>query len=441
MREVDLIIYSDTLVTCAGDGKPKTGKAMEDVGVIQDAGVAVHEGTIIKIGSREDIRRNFRAHSGGEEIETLENPVLPGLIDSHTHPVFAGNRVKEFIMRTRGATYQEIHEAGGGIQFTVDETRKASFDDLYRKGREVLLRMLGHGTTTVEAKSGYGLETREELRELKVLKQLDEDLPVDVVSTFLGAHSLPREYKDNSQEFIRLVIEEMLPLVKEEKLADFVDVFCEKGAFSLDETRRILKAAGELGFSLKLHAEEFSNLGGAVMAGKMGAVSVDHLLHISDEDIKALAATETILTLMPGTLFFLDMREYAPARKIIEGGAGIALATDFNAGSCMSESMLMAMSLGCIAMKMSPEEVINASTYNASFAVGRNSSIGSIEEGKKADMVIFDIDNYREIPYHFGVNLVRMVIKNGKISVQGDLKFPGRIDVGSYFEDLDTRNN
>jgi imidazolonepropionase len=413
----DLILYGSNILTCVGKGRPKTGSDLADIGLFKDAAVAVRGDTIIGVGHKKDILSRFPLVRGGIEIDAGEMPVLPGLIDSHTHPVFGGNRVNEFIMRARGATYQEIHEAGGGIQFSVDKTREAGFEELFERGKQVISRMLDHGTTTVEAKSGYGLETEEELRELRVIKKLDEELPVDVIPTFMGAHSIPREYKDNRDEYIRIIIEEMLPVVKQEKLAKFVDIFCEEGAFTLKETGLILDAARKMGFCLKAHAEEFTNQGCAVMAAEMGAVSVDHLLRVTDDDIKKIAQTRAIMTLMPGTLFFLDYNEFAPARRIIDGGAKVALATDFNAGSCVSASMQMAMSLGCIKMKMTPEEVINAATYNASFAAGVQNKAGSIEAGKKADLVIFNVEDYRLIPYQFGENLVKTVIKNGKIVV------------------------
>jgi imidazolonepropionase len=418
MEKADLFIFGKNIITCKGFGKPKTLGEMSDVGRLGDAGIAVKDGIIVKVGAQKEIRSKFFLARGGREINAANLAVLPGLIDSHTHPVFAGNRVREFIMRAQGATYQDIHNAGGGIQFTVDESRKASFDTLIHNARETIIRMLEHGTTTLEAKSGYGLDTDEELRQMRVIHDLIGVLPVDVIPTFLGAHSIPREYADRRQDYVNLVIKEMLPKVKEGELASFVDVFCEEGAFTLDETRQILEAAKEMGFGLKLHAEEFSNSGSAVMAGKMGAVSVDHLLRLTDQDIEELAKTDTILTLMPGTLFFLGYNEFAPARKIIDGAAKMALATDFNAGSCMSASMQMAMSLGCIKMKMTPEEVINAATYNAAFALGMESKVGSIEEGKYADVVIMDLDDYRLIPYHFGENLVRTVIKFGRVVVE-----------------------
>jgi imidazolonepropionase len=280
------------------------------------------------------------------------------------------------------------------------------------------MKMLEHGTTTVEAKSGYGLSTEEELRELRLIKRLSGELPLDVVPTFMGAHSIPREYTGRREEYVDSVIGEMLPQVNRLGLASFVDVFCEEGAFTLNETARILSAAKEMGFGLKLHGEEFTRLGSALMAAKMGAVSVDHLLRLSDGDISEIARTGTIFTLMPGTLFFLGYHEYAPARKIIDAGGSVCLATDFNAGSCMSRSMQMAMSLGCIAMKMTPGEAITAATYNGAYAVGMGDMAGSIQEGKQADLVVFSVDDYRMIPYHFGENLVKMVIKKGQVVLE-----------------------
>lgn len=417
MKKADLIIYTDTLVTCRGDGKPKRGDAMKDAGVLTNGGVVVEDGIIIETGPQKEIKDKYIIRSEGLELHTGENPVLPGFIDSHTHPVFAGNRINEFILRAQGASYQEIHQAGGGIQFTVDQTASAPDHELLTRGEQRLMRMLRHGTTTIEAKSGYGLDTAEELRELSLIKELSAKTPLDIVSTFLGAHSLPKEYKTRREDFILKVIKEMLPQVKERGLAEFVDVFCEEGAFTLEETRRILQAGADLGFGLKLHAEEFSNLGSAIMAAEMGAVSVDHLLCVNDEDIEYLAKTDTILTLMPGTLFFLNMKKYAPARAMIDKGAAVALATDFNAGSCMSESMQIAVSLGCIAMKMTPEEAFNAACYNASFAISKSKETGSIETGKNADLVIYDIEDYRLIPYHFGVNLAKTVIKKGRVEI------------------------
>lgn len=427
MKKVDLIIYSDNLLTCKGDDSPKTGDAMSDVGRMINAGIAVIDGKIEYVGERGFVGKNYYTENDEDTIDTGRSVVTPGLIDSHTHPVFAGNRVNEFIMRAQGATYQEIHAAGGGIQSTVDNTRAASDEQLYKDGEKRLLRMLNHGTTTVEAKSGYGLNTEEEIRGLEVIKRLNDTLPLNVVATFLGAHSLPREYKDRREEFVRLVIDEMMPLVKERNLARFVDVFCEEGAFTLEETREILEAAKEMGFGLKLHSEEFTNMGSAAMAGKMGAVSVDHLLMLTDEDVRTLSATDTVLTLMPGTLFFLDYNEFAPARRIIDNGCKMSLATDFNAGSCISASMQMAMSLGCVKMKMTPEEALNAATYNAAFAVGMQNDIGSVETGKIADLAVFDVEDYRLIPYQFGENIVKMVIKSGKAVIDRTLTpIPGK---------------
>jgi imidazolonepropionase len=418
MEEVDLILYSDQLVTCLGNGKPRAGREMNDVGLQRNAAVAVKDGLVFKVGSRAEVEESCCLTGRGRKVYGDDLTVLPGLVDSHTHPVFAGSRVKEFTMRAQGATYQEIHAAGGGIQFTVDSTRAASAEELHRLAKNNLMKMLEHGTTTVEAKSGYGLSTEEELRELRLIKRLSGELPLDVVPTFMGAHSIPREYTGRREEYVDSVIGEMLPQVNRLGLASFVDVFCEEGAFTLNETARILSAAKEMGFGLKLHGEEFTRLGSALMAAKMGAVSVDHLLRLSDGDISEIARTGTIFTLMPGTLFFLGYHEYAPARKIIDAGGSVCLATDFNAGSCMSRSMQMAMSLGCIAMKMTPGEAITAATYNGAYAVGMGDMAGSIQEGKQADLVVFSVDDYRMIPYHFGENLVKMVIKKGQVVLE-----------------------
>lgn len=417
LKKADLIIFSDTILTCRGNGRPKILAEMNDTGVIRNGCIAVKDGRIAAVGVRNKIVKVFSPEKAASVIEAGPYVVMPGFIDSHTHPVFAGSRVGEFIMRAQGATYQEIHEKGGGISFTVDNSVKASFEELYKNGRAAIERMIAHGTTVVEAKSGYGLSLEEELRQLRVIKKLAEDLPVDVISTFLGAHAVPRKYVDNRNEYVRIIIEEMLPAVKSENLAKFTDVFCEEGAFTLEETKKILSAAASLGFKLKIHAEEFTNTGSAITAAEMGSVSADHLLRLTDQDIQKLAKTSTILTLMPGTLFFLGYNEYAPARRIIDLGAKVALATDYNAGSCLSASMQMAMSLACIKMKMTPEEAINAATYNAAFAADVQGEAGSIEEGKKADILIMNVEDYRMIPYHFGENLVKTVIKNGKVIV------------------------
>lgn len=414
MRRADLIVYSRNLVTCRGDGRPKTGARMDDADLIEDGGLAAMDGIILAVGKRSEINSAFTPAAGALVIDAGPMTVTPGLIDSHTHPVYAGNRINEFILRAKGASYQEIHASGGGIQFTVDQSRKAGFDELYQKGRSIIETMLRHGTTTLEAKSGYGLDTAEEIRQLQVIAKLKEDLAPDIKATFMGAHSIPASYKDRRRDYIDLVINEMMPAVKKENLADFADVFCEEGAFTLGETGEILTAAKKLGFGLKVHAEEFTNSGAAVLGAEMGAVSVDHLLKVTDEDIAAIAATDTIMTLMPGTLFFLNYSEFAPARSIIDKGAALSLASDFNAGSCLGASMQMTMSLACIKMKMTPAEALNGATYNGAFAVGMSSVAGSLEEGKKADLVIFDVEDYRLLPYRFGQNLARIVIKNGR---------------------------
>ena len=418
MEKADLIIYSDSVITCRGKGKAKTGSAMNDAGLISPGAVAVKDGIIAGVGPRAEIEKKFTPAPGATVIDGGAMVLMPGLVDSHTHPVYAGNRVEEFMMRARGATYQEIHAKGGGIGFTVEKTRSAPDETLYQDARRILERMMAHGTTTVEAKSGYGLSVDEEIRELEIIARLDRETELDVIATFLGAHSLPPEYKDRRDEYVSLVIDEMMPLVRKKNLARFVDVFCEEGAFTLEETRRILEAGRKLGFDLKLHGEEFTNMGSAAMAASLGAVSVDHLLRVTDQDAQAIAKTDTVMTLMPGTLFFLDYKEFAPARMLIDAGAKVSLATDFNAGSCLGGSMQMAMSLGCIKMKMTPGEAINAATHNGAYALGMGSVTGSLEPGKQADMILMNVNDYRLIPYHFGENLVNTVIKKGRVVLE-----------------------
>jgi imidazolonepropionase len=412
-QKADLIVTGKQVFTSASAGKPIRGAALGEATVITGGAVAVLGGRIAAVSSGEEILDLWEAESGN--LIRTDRALVPGLIDSHTHPVFAGSRVREFILRSQGATYGEIAASGGGIKSTVAATRSASSDELMRSLRSVFLRMLVHGTTTVEAKSGYGLSTDEEIRQLRIISDAASQVPMEVVPTFMGAHDFPPEYNSSRGEYVRCLIEEMLPEVKRNGLARFVDVFCEEGAFTLEESERILSASRELGLGLKIHAGEFSNSGGTRLAVSLGAVSADHLLRVSDEDLEALARSETVATLLPGTAFFLGV-EYAPARSMIESGAAVALATDFNAGSCMTESMQAVLSLACIKMKMTPEEAIHAATINAAFALGMGRSKGSLEAGKDADLLVLELDDYRLWPYRFGVNMVNTVILKGKIA-------------------------
>ena len=334
---------------------------------------------------------------------------LPGLIDSHTHPVFAGNRADEFEARLQGKTYLEIADEGGGILKTVQATRQAPLDELCRLTEARLLTSLRFGVTTIEAKSGYGLDLESELKSLQVLKTLQARLPMDILPTFMGAHDIPPEYQGRTEAFVDRVCREMIPAVAEQHLAEFCDVFCETGYFSVAQSRRILETGIQHGLKPRIHAEEFTNIEGAIMASELSALSADHLLHLSERGINALAKSGTVATLLPGTAFYLRMKEYAPARKLLDAGATVALATDFNPGSCMSQNLQLIMVLAGLQMGMLPHEIIRGVTLNASKALGRDVDRGSLTPGKRADLALFNIGSVNEILYHFGVNTLSQV--------------------------------
>lgn len=348
-------------------------------------------------------------------VDRSDSCVVPGLVDAHTHPVWGGNRTDEFVMRARGATYLEIHKSGGGIFSTVRASREATDESLLVHTTRVLRRMLAHGTTTVEAKSGYGLDEENEIRQLRVLREVARDLPLQVVPTYMGAHAVPDEYRDRREEYVELMVSRVLPRVMREGLAEFCDVFCEDGAFTLEESRRILEAARERGLKLKIHAEEFAYLGGAAMAASLGATSVDHLLSLPADDFACLREGGTVAVVLPSTTVFLGKDRFAPARGLLDAGVPVAVATDFNAGSCMSESLPMALSLAVLKLKLTPEEAIVAGTVNGAHAVGRGHECGSLEPGKRADFLVLDVPGYREWLYHFGVNLVNEVWIDGSL--------------------------
>lgn len=417
MQKVDLLIKNGQLVTAAGHDGPVAGAAMRQLEVIKDGAVAVAGERIVAVGSVAEVLAAVQITTETIVIDATGKTITPGLVDAHTHLVFAGSREDEFVLRIQGATYMEIMEAGGGIANTVRATRNASPDELKMLAQKRLDWMLEMGTTTVESKSGYGLDLATELHQLQVSKELNEEHPMDVVNTYLGAHAWPAEYKEDHQGYIRLMIEEVLPKVKEADLAQFCDAFCEKGVFSLEETRELMIAAKSLGFDLKMHAEEIVQMGGSKLAAELGAVSADHLLMISDEGITAMRDAGTIAVLLPATAFTL-MKPYAPAQKILEAGLPFAVATDFNPGSCPTPSLPLAMTIACLYMKLTPEEAFHAVTINAAYALKRGHEIGSLEVGKLADIVIFDVENYRKIPYHYGVNLVQKVIKRGRVVVE-----------------------
>jgi imidazolonepropionase len=417
-KKADLIVTARQVVTCAPGEVMKRGMAMKDVGLIEEGAVAVVGGTIVATGPRDEILRMWQCPSD-KLFEAPQAIVVPGLVDAHTHPLFAGSRIDEYMQRARGATYLEIQEKGGGIMSTVKATRAATDEELKKRTVKSLTRMFFHGTTTAEAKSGYGLSTEEELRNLRILREAQNDHPIELVMTFLGAHTIPEEHRSSREDYVRKVREEMLPLVARNGLAEFMDVFCEEGAFTLEETRSLLDGAKAVGLGLRIHAEQFSSRGSAVMAATLGATSCDHLLRLTSDDIRILKDLDTVAVFMPGTELFLAINEYGPAREAIDSGVPVALGTDFNAGSCLSESMAMALSLAILHMKLEPAEAINAATVNAAHSLKRGHRIGSLEPGKQADFLIVDIEDYREWLYHFGVNLVAMVIKKGVPLVAG----------------------
>lgn len=404
------VIINATLVTPLGNSAKK-GPEMSHLHVVENAAVAVEDGIITYAGKREDMPA---LPEDCQVIDAEGRVLLPGFVDSHTHLVFGGYRPDEFEWRLKGDSYMSIMERGGGIQCTVDATRKASEQELEEKATIFLQRMAEMGVTTVEAKSGYGLDTATELKMLDVINKLKQspDSPVNVVATFLGAHAVPKEYKGRTGEYVDLMIHEMLPAVKGK--AEFCDIFTEKNVFEIDDSRRFLLAAKEAGFKLKLHADEIVTLGGAELAAEVGAVSADHLLHVSDQGIADMAKAGTVATLLPLTAF--SLREpFAPARKFIDAGAAVALATDLNPGSCFSGSIPLTIALACIYMKMSIEETITALTLNGAAALDKADVTGSLEAGKRADIIMLDYDNYRMLPYYVGMNCVKTTISNGRI--------------------------
>ncbi|MDD1516019.1 imidazolonepropionase [Priestia megaterium] len=420
MSSITYIKRASQLITVRGGTKePKRAQAMSDIGIIEHGSVVVENGLITFVGS--DVEAERYVHTLTGHINTIDASgkiVTPGLIDAHTHIVFGGSREKELEMRLNGAKYIDILKAGGGILQTTTSTREATEEQLIQETSKRLNRFLQYGVTTVEAKSGYGLTLEDELKQLRAAKKLHEKHPVDLVSTFMGAHAVPVEYKENPDEFVRLVIEEMIPRVAEENLAEFCDVFCEQGVFTVEQSEQILEAGKVYGLKPKIHADEIVQFGGAELAAKVGAVSADHLLQASDEGIKQMAKRGVIAVLLPGTAFFL-MEKPANARKMIEAGVPVALSTDRNPGSSPTESLPFIMNLACLTMKMTPAEVLTACTINAAHAIGRADEVGSIEVGKKGDLVLFDAPNYQTLQYNYAVNLVDTVIKKGQVIVEG----------------------
>lgn len=407
-----IIKNSSELVTCKGNA-PKRGKEMSDIGIIKNGAVVVEDGIIVAVGTTEEILSKYD-EKNYKLIDASNKAVLPGFIDSHTHLIFGGYRADEFSWRLRGDTYMSIMERGGGITNSVRATRAESLENLVEIGRKRLHKMLKFGVTTVEGKSGYGLDLDTEVKQLEAMKILNSEEAIDIVSTFLGPHSVLPEYKGKEDEFIDFMINDVLPIVKEKDLAEFADIFCEKNVFSIEQSRKFLKAAKAIGLKLKIHADEIVQLGGAELASELGAVSADHLLQASDKGIQDMAEAGVICSLLPITAFSLK-EEYARGRYMIDNNCAVALATDLNPGSCFSNSIPLLIAISAIQMKLSIEEIITALTINAAVAVGRADSVGSLEVGKKADIIILEYPSINFLPYHVGVNIVETIVKNGEI--------------------------
>jgi imidazolonepropionase len=420
-----LIHSSSQLLTLAGG--PQRGRALGSLGIIENGAVVVRDEKIVAVGTTAELRASYPHEP---TLDAGGCVLMPGFVDPHTHIIWGGDRAGEFEMKMAGKPYLEILAEGGGIISTVKQTRTASIETLMAQTRPRLLRIFRHGTTTTEAKTGYGLQTATELRLLKALLLLDEETPLDLVFTFLGAHAIAPEYKNNPQGYTDLICETMLPILKEwwdthapRRALPFVDVFCEDKAFNLEQSRQVLTKARSLGFPLKIHADEFGNIGGASLAVELGAASADHLVKTSEADIAALGKSDTVAVSLPCTPFGLAECEYTPARKIIEADGILALATDCNPGTTWNESMQFVIALACRMMKLTPAEAIAAATINSAHAIRRADTIGSIEAGKQADMLILSVPDYRHLGYRYGTNLVKHVIKRGQVY---------SVDVGYY---------
>jgi len=414
----DVLLLSNIseLVTVSQSGEAcKRGAGMPELGIIRDCAVAIKGDTIAWVGLMAELPAGFR-EDASETIDCSGKTVLPGLVDCHTHFVFGGSREGEFAARCEGASYGEIAAAGGGIRSSMRATREVSYEELLDIGRLHLDQMLLLGTTTVEGKSGYGLNLENEVKILSVMADLHDTHPTTVVPTFLGAHAVPEGV--SRSEYLSVVLEEMIPHVAEQRLAKFCDVFCDEGAFTVDEARFVLNHAKQFGLTPKIHTDQFASIGGCGLAVEVGAVSADHLDAIRLRDIELLATYDIAGVLLPGCILFLGLSKYAPARRMIESELPVALSTDFNPGSCNILSLPIIMSIACTMMRMHPYEAIAACTLNAAYALGMSDKIGSIEAGKKADLVIFDADNALQIPYQFGCNLVNTVVKNGRVVVR-----------------------
>jgi len=412
------------LLTLRGRG-PRRGSSLSNLGVIEDGALLLCDGVIAAVGTRAQVEALPEARAA-EKLDLGGRVALPGFVDSHTHLIHAASRAEEYELKIEGASYEEIARKGGGILNSVKKLRAATAEALKKRAMAALKLFAAYGTTTVEAKSGYGLDVASELKILGLHKELAAEQPLDIVSTFLGAHVVPAEFRgkaDGAEKYIALLIEKMIPEVAAKKLAEYCDVFCDRGAFTRGQSKRILEAGKQNGLAPRLHAEQLTRTGAAQLAVEMGAASCDHLEQVNASDIRALGKSKTVATLLPGCDFHLGLEKYAPARDLIDAGAIVALATDYNPGTSPTLSMPMILSLACAQLRMTPAEAISAVTINAAYALRREKQIGSLEVGKQADIAVFEVADYREIPYYFGVSHCWMTVKRGRV-IHGNEQAP-----------------
>ncbi len=416
MADSLLITGASQLLTLRGHGARRSS-SLSNLELIQDGALLVRDGLIATVGPRSEVEKLPEAR-GAEKLDLGGRVVLPGFVDSHTHLVHAASRVEEYELKIAGASYAEIARKGGGILNSVKKLRAATSEELKKRALAALKQFAAHGTTTVEAKSGYGLDVASELKILKLHKELAAEQPLEIVSTFLGAHVVPDEYRgkaNGAERYIQLIEQNLLPGIGEKRLAEFCDVFCDRGAFSVEQSKRVLQAGRQWGLAPRIHAEQLSRTGAARLAILMRAASCDHLENVNKSDIQALGKSDTVATLLPGCDFHLGLKQYAPARALINAGAIVSLATDYNPGTSPTLSMPMILSLACTQLRMTPAEAIAAATINAAYALRREKTIGSLEVGKQADLAVFEVADYREIPYYFGVSHCWMTVKRGRV--------------------------
>ncbi len=406
------VLHASHLVTLAGPQRPRVGAELGELAIITGGGMLVRDGVIVATGSSGEIEKQMPADA--EIVDATGRVVLPGFVDAHAHPVFGGDRLDEFEMRARGATYEEIAASGGGIRSTVRKTRAATEDQLVAQAKKHAEWFIRCGTTTVEAKSGYGLSVDAEIKILRVVQRLNQETPVEFVPTFLGAHAIPEEFQSAPDRYVSLVIDEMLPRIAEERLAEFCDVFCERGYFDIETSRRVLSAARERGLGIRMHADQLTDGGGAALAAELGAVTADHLEQTEAPGIAAMQRAGVQPVLLPGSVYALGKSRYPRAREMIEAGLAVVLATDFNPGSSPTPSMQMVLSLAATQMKMTPAEGVSAGTINAAYSLKRGDRIGSLEAGKVANFALFDCSDYRELAYYFGVPQTHSVYVRGE---------------------------